>query len=86
MLNRFKQAGSPTAPATVAVPLTPNDTTDLGEYYRALYVGQNGDLACQMNDGTQVTFTAVPAGIVLPVRIKRILSTGTTASNIIGLS
>lgn len=86
MINNFKQAVSATAPAIVAVPVTPNDGADLSEYYRALYIGVGGDLTCQMNDDTQVTFVAVPAGSVLPVRVKRVLATGTTADSIVGLS
>lgn len=86
MLNRFKHVPSATAPATVAYAITPDDGNNLPELYRALYIGAAGDLACQMSDDSIVSFTAVPAGSVLPVRVKRVLDTGTTAGNIVGLS
>ncbi len=51
---------------------------------RALYVGTTGDVKVTTADDTDVTFTAVPVGI-LPVQAKRVFSTGTTASNIVAL-
>jgi hypothetical protein len=33
-----------------------------------------------------VTFKTVPAGAVLPIRITQVMSTGTTASNMLALS
>lgn len=86
MINNYKHAAGATSPAIVAAPVTPNDGADLSEYYRALYIGVAGDLTCQMMDDTQVTFANVPAGLVLPARVKRVLATGTTADSIVGLS
>lgn len=53
---------------------------------RALYVGGYGDVAVtMMGDGGTVTFTAVPAGTVLPIRVTQLLSTGTTATSVVAL-
>jgi hypothetical protein len=52
----------------------------------ALYVGTGGgDVAVVLPGGTAVTFTAVPAGTILPVRAIRINSTNTTATDVLGL-
>lgn len=50
-----------------------------------LYVGGAGDLAVITMGGDQVTFTAAPAGAFLPIQVTRVLSTGTTATNILAL-
>jgi hypothetical protein len=76
--------GSVTAPAAGAFAIT---TSDTGNFYAtALYVGTGGDVKVDTEaDDSAVTFTGVPSGSVLPVRVKRVYATGTTASNIVGL-
>ena len=50
-----------------------------------LYVGVSGDLDVKMaNDGNQVIFTAAPQGYQ-PIQVNRVLSTDTTATDIIAL-
>jgi hypothetical protein len=39
-----------------------------------------------MIGGDTVTLAGVPAGTFLPVRVIKVLSTGTTASSIVGLN
>lgn len=51
-----------------------------------LYIGSAGAVAVVMADGTQVTFAAVPAGTILPIAVREVLATGTTASGIVGLN
>jgi len=75
--------GSVSAPAGGAFVVTPSNTTKFRA--NALYVGTTGNVAVTMEDGSQVTFSTVPAGSVLPLRVSQVLATGTTASNIIGL-
>ncbi len=72
-------------PATNAVVVTPSDSTDLTNVSRALYVGTTGNLKVTLQDSGTVLFTAVPAGVVLPIRVTRVWSTTTTASTIIAL-
>ena len=76
--------GNQSAQNAAAVSLS--DTVDLpGGVCRALYVGTAGDIALIPAGGSSsVTFTAVPVGI-LPVAVKRVLSTATTASHIVAL-
>jgi hypothetical protein len=72
-------------PADWAAAVTPSDTVDFDQRPRALYVGSSGNITVNMADGQAVTFANVPAGMILPVRPKRVLATGTTASNIVAL-
>lgn len=77
-------------PAANFAAVTPSDsidfaTTSLTSLTRALYVGGAGNVVAVMSDGTAVTFTAVPAGTVLPIRCKRVNSTNTTATAIVRL-
>lgn len=74
------------APADNAVAVTPNDSTDLTYVTRAVYVGGTGNMVVTMaGGGSNVTFTGIPAGSVLPIRVSRILSTSTTATSIVAL-
>lgn len=75
-----------TAPAESLVSITPNDGTDIAENARALYIGGAGDVSViAVGDSSAVTLTAVSAGTILPIRVKRVLSTGTTATAIVAL-
>lgn len=76
------------APAAIAVAVTTSDTVDLPAYAKSLYVGVTGDVAvvplyAQTDAG--VVFKGALAGTVLPVRCRRVLATGTTATNIVAL-
>lgn len=73
-------------PAVYAVAVTPSDSEDLANVSRALYVGGAGNIAVHMlGDRTTVVFSAVPAGTILPVRVRRVLATNTTATLIINI-
>lgn len=83
----FPMAGDkPFYSARRAFAVTPHNSNELTYVTKALYVGTTGDVKVTMYDGTAVTFTAVPAGAILPICVKVIWSTGTTASNIVGLA
>ena len=85
-MDSFKDhASSLTSPARRAVAVTPADDTPLVQVTRAIYVGTTGDLAVEMADGDDVVFAAVPGGTLLPVRVARILATGTSAGAILAL-
>lgn len=79
------QATGLTAPARAAAAVTPADATTFDPPARGLYVGQGGDLRVRMLGGQTVTFAAVPAGSVLPLRVDRVLATGTTAGAVVRL-
>ena len=86
MPDRFQYSTpSLSGPAAHAFAVTPNDSSDLSETTRALYVGTAGSVAVVMASGASVSFGTIASGTVLPVRVTRVLATGTTASAILGL-
>lgn len=73
-------------PARGAVTITKHDTNAQPVGLRGLYIGGTGDVALRAVDSSaDVTFTACPVGLIIPVKAKYIRSTGTTATLIIGL-
>lgn len=72
-------------PANHAAAVTPSDLYTLTDVSRAIYVGGTGDLVAVMLGGETVTFSAIPVGTVLPIRVQQVKSTGTTASLIVNL-
>lgn len=78
--------GSIDSPAKNAAAVTPNDSADLSNVAVALYVGGSGDVSVDTVGGqVSVVFSGVSAGTVLPVRVKRVNSTSTTATDIVAL-
>lgn len=53
--------------------------------YRGILVQGTGNLKVKMADGADITFTSVPANTLLPISVKKVYATGTTATNLIGL-
>lgn len=76
--------GNKSDPATHAFAITPSDGVDLSNWALALYVGGGGDVKVDTWGGETVTFANVQPG-VLPVRVKRVYATGTTATGLVGL-
>ncbi len=84
LLNHGRDASGP---GRRAAPTTPSDTVDLTTYAKALYVGAAGNvrvLTVGGEDGEAVTFANHPVGW-LPVQVRRILATGTTAAQIVAV-
>jgi hypothetical protein len=68
-----------------AAAVTPSDTGP--NAFTGLYIGGAGNVAVVMAGNTaSVTFVGVPAGLFMPIQVSQVLSTGTTASSILGLS
>lgn len=65
--------------------VTPSDTVNFSRVTRGVYVGGEGNVSAVPLVGDAVTFTAVPAGTILPISASRINATGTTATAIVGL-
>lgn len=71
-----------TASATSSGAVTKSDSTVL--QFRAIYVGGAGDVAIKHTEGgSAVTYVGVPAGSILPVSGVRVMSAGTTATNMV---
>lgn len=85
-MDTFKSYSSALdSPARDGAALSGNDTADLTYMPRALYIGIGGDLRVEMAGGQVLTFANVPGGTILPLRISKLLQTGTTARQILGV-
>jgi hypothetical protein len=85
---------SETAASPIVRAVTKSDTTELKitlsdgsvRWPRSLYVGGGGDVAIlAASDTAAVTLSSVPAGTILPVKAAKVMSTNTTATNIVAL-
>jgi hypothetical protein len=75
------------APARLAFAIVPNDTLDLDEVTKAVYVGTGGDIVIRAIDSdADVILRNVVSGSVLAIRTSAIRATGTTASDMVGLA
>ena len=95
--NAAKDGSFWSAPGQAAVTVTKSDATILSwtvsdgtstttSPTRGVYVGGAGDVAVRMWYSQQtVTFVSVPAGTVLPIAVDKVLSTGTSATNMVAI-
>ena len=73
------------APITKGVEITPHDTNELDEVTRALECSASGNAEVYFIDDPDTAVTVyMVAGIMYPWCVTRILSTGTTATGIVG--
>lgn len=73
------------SPATRLTDVTPNDAADLGFATRAISVGAEGFVQLVTVAGDTGRIYLVP-GAPFPIRVRRIMATGTTASDIVALA
>ena len=64
--------------------VTPADTGTL-EQPSTIYIGVGGNIKVLTTREATLTFIGVIAGTVLPVQVKRVFSTDTTATNLVAL-
>ena len=81
-----KTSPSPTYPMYPedAAEVTASDSADLAQF-SVIYVGTGGNVKVITAQGSTVTFPNVLNGATLPVRVRRVFSTGTTASNFVAI-
>lgn len=72
-------------PVGIAEAVTPSDSEDLTYVSRALWVGTEGNLSVITAGGQTVALANVNVGWH-PIRVSRIRSTGTTATDIVAWS
>lgn len=84
VLNPGLAAQSTDAAGRVAL-VTPDDATDLGFQTRAISFAANGAIRVTTSGGDTVTIPsgALAAGVMHPLQVTRIFSTGTTATGIV---
>ena len=59
--------------------ITTSDTVTFNP--SVLYIGVGGTVRVLTAQGTDILFSAVPAGFILPVQVIRVYATNTTASS-----
>lgn len=74
-----------TNPSAEVQAITLSDTKNYSTPFRAFYVGVSGDVKIDTVNGQTVTLKAVVQGSLIPIVTKRFYSTGTTATDIVGL-
>lgn len=67
-----------------AFAVTPNDSNDLAQPCDALFVAAAGNIVCRNQIGQDITITSATVCSVIPFKVRRVLSTGTTAT-VVGL-
>jgi len=80
MTRTVPSAAYPSFPEDASA-VSPSDTDTFEP--SVIYVGTAGNVKVTTCQGTDVTFTAVPAGTRLPVRVKRVWQNGTSALNMV---
>ena len=76
-----------TSPARDCFPLVASDTGDIARATKAIYVGEGGDIVLRaVGSQADVTLANVPSGAILPIRVRALRVTGTTAGSIVGLA
>ncbi len=73
------------APARRGFAITASDAVDLVAETRAIYVGAGGDVSVVLSSGDEVGFAGLAGGTLLPVRVRRVKASGTTAGQLVGL-
>ena len=73
------------SPANGLETVTPNDSAELTYISRALWVGTAGNISVRMADGSTAILASVPAGTLLPIRVRGVNSTNTTAGSMVSL-
>ena len=65
--------------------VVPSDSVDLpGVTSAGLWIGTTGSLTITLVTGATASFASIPVGL-FPVLVRKVWSTGTTASNMVGL-
>jgi hypothetical protein len=81
-MNPFANRAVPlSGPATDALPVTPSDTTDLPHVALGIYVSTGGTISIVTVAGETRTLMVADFSI-LPVGVRRVRATGTTAAGI----
>ena len=70
--------------ATDAVVVTPNDSSDL-DNVSVLYVGVGGHVKVTTRAGSDITLFNLNNGQFVPVQVRKVYATDTTATNLVAM-
>lgn len=73
------------SPAEAGAAIVPSDSEPLAKVTRAVYVGGAGNLHVVLLSGDTVTLIGALPGVIYPLRVEKVLATGTTATGLVGL-
>lgn len=73
------------SPCDNAAIVTPDNDTDLTYVTRGLWVGGAGSVNVVLAGGQTVLFAGIQAGTLLPLRVSRVKSSSTSATNIVAI-
>lgn len=79
------QSETLSSPCDNGAVVTPNNDTDLTYVTRALWVGGAGTVNVVLAGGQTVLFSGIQAGTLLPLRVSRVKSSSTSATNIVAI-
>ncbi len=84
--DKYRHSESVISPARNCFAITPSDDQKVSEVPKAIYVGTGGDIVLNLVDGDQdVHFRNVQNGTIIAVCPQFIRTSGTSASDIVGL-
>jgi hypothetical protein len=73
-------------PARSLRAITPSDSAELDFIPKALWIGGAGSITVQMlEDASTVQLTGCQPGQIIPIRVKKVMATGTTATGIVAM-
>jgi hypothetical protein len=79
-------ASNITSPGYSFSAITPSDSVDEAKGpFKAIYVGVGGDIAIVGLDNAAVTFKGAVTGSIIPVIGRRVNSTNTAATDMVGI-
>ena len=71
--------------ATDAIAVIPSDSADLSKgITKGLYLGGTGNVKVTLASGVVIELKGLASGVIHPISVKRVHSTGTTAVEIVG--
>jgi len=81
----FTQAATSGGGSNFAGNIISIDIPNTGKRGCCLYIGNSGDVEVIMESGNSAVFTGVATGAFLPLLVKQVVTTNTTATNILAL-
>lgn len=86
-IDRFESHGDAlSSPARLAFAIAPSDSAELAILPKAIVAGSAGTVALRAVDSAADVTLTVQAGQMIPLRVRFVRSTGTTATGLVALA